>query len=290
MTRPPVTVLMAVYNGRPFVRTAIESILTQSYRDFRFLIVDDASTDDTRDIVRSYDDSRIELLPLARNVGQTAALNLGLKHAVSPWIARMDADDYSAPPRLEHQMNVLSGDASLRCVGTWIWEFRDDPHARDSVVARPETYPEIRRASLHGAGVIHGSAVLCRESLLAVGGYDERLRYASDREMFIRFLARYPARNIQRPLVGIRRHPGQDSFSKAAADEYIAIFLALLADPRYVHDVATLRAGLSFSYAFRARYWQSRRCYREMLKDVARSVRLAPGPGLRRLARYAIRG
>ena len=98
------TVLMTVYNGSPFLRTAIDSILNQTYADFCFLIVDDASTDDSREIVRSYKDPRIQLVCLEHNVGQTAALNIGLRQATTPWIARMDADDYSGPTRFEEQM------------------------------------------------------------------------------------------------------------------------------------------------------------------------------------------
>ena len=75
------TVLMAVYNGSAYLRTAMDSILQQTYSDFQFLIVDDASTDDTREIIRSYEDSRIQLICLEQNVGQTASLNIGLRQA-----------------------------------------------------------------------------------------------------------------------------------------------------------------------------------------------------------------
>ena len=75
---------MTVYNESRWVRTCIDSMLSQTYPDFRFLIVDDASTDDTRDIICSYDDSRIQLVCLEKNVGQTAALNVGLKLVETP--------------------------------------------------------------------------------------------------------------------------------------------------------------------------------------------------------------
>jgi glycosyltransferase involved in cell wall biosynthesis len=279
---------MAVYNGRPFLRTAMDSILAQSYRDFRFLIVDDASTDDTREIVRSYPDPRIELLPLARNVGQTAALNLGLRHASSPWIARMDADDFSAPTRLEEQMRVLASDASLRCVGSWAWEFRDDPATADTIIARPEAYPQIRRAAFQGAGVIHGSAVLSRESLLEVGAYDERFRYASDREMFIRFLGRHPAANVPKPLLGVRRHPNQDSFSKIAADEYVDIFVGLLRNPgASAEEREIVRRSLAYSYLFRAGYLWAKRSYGAWGRDLLSACTLSPATCARFVARVA---
>lgn len=249
----PVTVLLAVYNGERFLRTAIESVLVQTLRDFRFLIVDDASTDGTRELVRSYADPRIELLALQRNVGQTAALNIGLRHAASPWIARMDADDFSAPRRLEEQMNALKEEPDLDCVGTAIWEFREDPSVREAVCVRPERHAEIRRASLHGAGMIHGSILVRKEALLAVGAYDERYRYASDREMFIRLFSKHSGRNLPQPLLGIRRHGAQDSFSKGAADEYIDIFQRLLKREEFAPDEREiLRDSLAYSYLFRA--------------------------------------
>jgi len=271
------TVLMAVYNGSAYLRTAIESVLDQTYRQFRFLIVDDASTDDTRRIVRSYEDPRIELLSLDRNVGQTAALNIGVRHASTPWIARMDADDYSAPDRLEEQMRALANDSGLSCVGTGIWEFRDDPRVIDVVKYRPGHHAGIRRAALHGSGMIHGSIVLSREALLDIGAFDERYRYAADRDVFIRLFAKHRAMNIQRPLVGIRRHPNQDSFSRRAADEYIDIFAKLASVDGYSPDEVTiLRRSLAYSHLFRASCFRREGQYREWGRDLARAFRLSP--------------
>ena len=86
LMNPAVTVLMAGHNGRPYLRTAIESILSQTYRDFCFLIVDDGCTDDSREIVRSYHDSCIKLLCLNRNIGQTAAVQVAFGHSWHSWI------------------------------------------------------------------------------------------------------------------------------------------------------------------------------------------------------------
>ena len=273
----PLTVLMAVRNGEPYLRTAVESILAQSYREFRFLIIDDASTDRTRDIVRAYADSRIELLALEQNVGQTAALNVGVRCSASPWIARMDADDYSAPTRLAAQMNALAHRPAVRCVGTGVWEFRDDPMVVDVAKTRPLDYAGIQRAALCGSGLIHGSIVIHRESLLDAGAYDERYRYASDREMFIRFLNRYEAMNLAEPLFGIRRHPHQDSFSLRAADEYLEIFDRLIASGDYEpEEIGILRESLAFSYLFRGRCFRAKGRYQDWCRDVARAVRISP--------------
>ncbi len=250
---PWVTVLMAVHNGDRFIRTAIESILSQTYGDFLFRIIDDASTDGTLDVIRSYRDERIELVSLDKNVGQTAALNTGLRQSASPWIARMDADDFSDSRRLEVQIECLKRQPDVRCVGTAAWEFREDPQRREAVRFRPARHEEIWQAALHGSGMIHGSILVSREALLAVGGYDERYRYAADRELFIRLFPRYRATNLQEPLLGIRRHEQQDSFSLGAANEYIQIFQRHLASRGYPPMERTiLRRSLAYSHLFRA--------------------------------------
>jgi len=291
MTQPLLTVLMTVYNDDGYLPTAIESILSQTYSNFKFLILDDCSTDDSPRRVESYRDPRIELVRLPKNVGQTAALNIGLKRACTPWIARMDADDYSAPGRFEEQMKALERFPDVRCVGTAVWEFRDDPRIVEGIVKRPESADEIRQAALLGRGLIHGSIVIGREALLDVGGYDERYRYASDRELFIRFLKKYRAINLSEALLGIRRHPGQDSFSKQAADEYIDIFLRLLAGGDYSGaEQEILRDGLSYSYLFRANYFRSRGEYADWMKDILYSFRASPPRAIRTLGGQALRG
>ncbi|MFC1937085.1 glycosyltransferase family 2 protein [Chloroflexota bacterium] len=101
------TVLMTVYNGEPYLYEAVASILAQTYRDFRFLILDNASTDNSRGVIRSFNDPRIKLVELPENIGLVAALNRGLEMIDTPFVARMDADDISLPTRLEKELNEL---------------------------------------------------------------------------------------------------------------------------------------------------------------------------------------
>ncbi|OGX45677.1 MAG: hypothetical protein A3I71_04345 [Omnitrophica WOR_2 bacterium RIFCSPLOWO2_02_FULL_63_16] len=277
MTRPPVTVLMTVHNGEPYLRTAIDSVLAQTYPAFRLLIIDDASRDDTQDIIRSYDDPRIECVILERNVGQTAALNLGLRRAASPWLARMDADDYSAPERLETQMDLVAREASLGCIGTFAWAFRQNPQVVDGVIEKPLTDDDIRRHFWRVIPLIHGSLIMRRELMLSAGGYDERYRYAADWDLYHRLLARCRAANVPKPLLGIRRHPDQNSFLKASMDETIHIFSRALA----VHgcarrERAALRAGLSYLYVNRARCDRVEGQLGELLRDVGCALRWSP--------------
>lgn len=278
----PLTVLMTVYNDAAGLPSAIGSILAQTYPGFRFLILDDCSTDDSARVVESYRDSRIELVRLPKNIGQTAALNIGLRRAQTPWIARMDADDFSAPDRLERQIRTLERTPDLGCLGTAAWEFHTDPRQVDGIVRRPLEHDEIRRAALRGAGMVHGSMVVRREALLECGGYDERYRYASDREMFLRLFRRVRAGNLSEPLLGIRRDLGQDSFSVKAAEEYIEIFERLLAGdgpPR--EETAVIRRSLAYSHLFRARCLRLRGNYRGWLREQGIGLTISPPVWLR---------
>jgi glycosyltransferase involved in cell wall biosynthesis len=265
---------MAVHNGSPFLRTAIESILQQTYSNFLFLIIDDASTDDSVEIVRSYDDARIQSVCLEKNVGQTAALNIGLGHITTPWIARMDADDYSASTRFEKQMQALEADSSLSCLGTHIWIFHDDPRVIEGEFLTPLEHTDIKRALLRGSPIVHGSMIVRRDAIVEVGGYDDRYREAADMELYDRLLAKHIASNIPEKLVGVRHHGNQGSRSILALDEVISIFSGRLATDHYSRkEAAIIRATISRAYVYRSRSGLN---FREQLGDLGRAVRFSP--------------
>ena len=120
MRNPKITVLMPVYNGEKYLREAIGSILNQTFNDFEFLIINDSSTDSTREIILSYDDTRIRLEDNEKNIGLTHSLNKGLRLAKGKYVARMDADDISLPDRLEKQLAVIENNTDVSIVACWI--------------------------------------------------------------------------------------------------------------------------------------------------------------------------
>ena len=105
MTEPRLSVVMPVFNGAVWLQKAIELVLQQSFSDFEFIIVDDASTDASKQIAMEAAriDSRIRRID-QRHMGVAAALNRGVALARSPWIARMDADDIANPARFQQQI------------------------------------------------------------------------------------------------------------------------------------------------------------------------------------------
>lgn len=118
--KPKVTVLMPVYNGEKYLKEAIESILSQTFTDFEFLIINDGSTDGSVDIIESYDDERIRLVHNEKNIRLALSLNRGLELSRGEYIARMDCDDIALPERLEKQVSFMDKNPGVGMCGTWI--------------------------------------------------------------------------------------------------------------------------------------------------------------------------
>ena len=116
---PKVTVLMPVYNARFYLSKAISSIINQTFKDFEFLIFNDGSTDNSADIIYSYNDRRIRFFNSEQNFGYVYHLNYGIEIAKGEYIARMDADDISFPTRLEKQVAFMDKNPEVGVCGTW---------------------------------------------------------------------------------------------------------------------------------------------------------------------------
>ena len=124
MNEPMVTVLMAVYNGEKFLKEAMESILTQTFTDFEFLIINDGSTDNSVKIIEEFNDPRIRLIHNEKNLKLIASLNKGISLAKGKYIARMDCDDISMPYRLEKEVDFLENSLEYGLVGTCYTDYR----------------------------------------------------------------------------------------------------------------------------------------------------------------------
>lgn len=198
---------MTVFNAAPFVGAAVESILGQSFTDFEFLIVDDASVDSSRRIVRSYTDPRVRLLHNEVNLGIVPSANRGLAEARGEFIARMDADDISRPDRLAWQVAYLDAHPQVAVCGSAA-EVID---AAGKVVGldRPPTSPAgIRRALFRRNPIINTSVLMRREALRTVGLYDARFLHNEDYDLWLRLGSRFDLANLPDLLVQRRIHGG----------------------------------------------------------------------------------
>ena len=209
---PKVTVLMTVYNGTAYLAEAIESILGQSFGDFEFLIIDDASTDGSRDVVYSYNDHRIRLIQNEANLGQVRSLNRGLHLARGEYIARLDQDDVALPHRLERQMGYLAEHPDVVLLGTWC-QFIDETGDQVGHFHPPLSHHEIVEACATMCPFAHSSAVFQREAVHAMGDYPSDYRRAMDFALWLQLCRRHQVANLPEELVQIRLHQGQVSLS-----------------------------------------------------------------------------
>jgi len=197
-----VTVLMGVFNGLPRLESAIRSIQAQTCRDFEFLIVDDGSTDGSRELIRqaAESDPRIRLVVNHTNQGLGAVLNRGVAEAPGEFIARMDADDFSLPQRLETQLRFFRAHPETDVVGSYAL----DIDARGHVVRErrvPVTHERIVEL-VWSNPFIHATVMFRRDAILRVGSYSARLRRRQDYDLWFRCVgAGLKFANIPVPLV-----------------------------------------------------------------------------------------
>ena len=203
--QPLVTVLMPVYNAEKFLSEAIESILHQTFSDFEFLIINDGSTDNSLDIIKSYDDSRIRVVENDKNIKLIATLNKGFDLAKGAYICRMDADDISILSRLEKQTAVMLQNTDIIACGSWIENF-DDTYNK-SITKYEEQHDDIRIRTLYQNHICHASTLL-NKSLIDKYNirFDSNFIHSEDYYFFVRLSELGMLYNIQEPLLRVRKH------------------------------------------------------------------------------------
>lgn len=204
---PTISVLMPVYNTERYVAKAVDSVLSQTFTDFEFLIVDDGSTDNTLKILQEYAsrDARIHLTS-RENWGLTKSLNELLTHARGEFVARLDADDIALPQRFEKQVQFLQEHPDVVCVGSAL-DWIDDRGQFIAHCPMPEENDELQRLMLGGISLLHHPcAMIRRVALNQVGGYDETLPYAEDLDLWLRLGEIGNLANLKESLVLYRLH------------------------------------------------------------------------------------
>jgi cellulose synthase/poly-beta-1,6-N-acetylglucosamine synthase-like glycosyltransferase len=224
---PKVSVLMSVLNGREFLRPAVDSVLAQSFGDFEFIIIDNASRDDTPAILDSYADARIVRLRNDRVLSLTQSLNKGLQVARGDYVARLDADDVAAPARFARQVELLDRDPGIVLAGCAVRVI--DEHGRvTGRIDPPATPGGLRDAFAYSNPIVHSSAMFRRETVGAVGGYPEIYVYAQDLALWLKLAERGEIGMVAEPLVDLREHARQATQAPELAitrnREMIAIF------------------------------------------------------------------
>jgi Glycosyl transferase family 2 len=205
------SVVMPVRNGASFLDASISSILSQTLTDFEFVILDDASTDGSLDVVRGWarKDARIRVVESATPLGLAGSADRVMREARGSVCARMDADDVSHPDRLASQWAALDAHPAASVIGT-LWR-GIDPTGRP---VRPSDRWRLLRQTTF-APFTHGSIMFRREWGVTIGGYRERCAHWEDLDFYIRMARLGPIYVVAKPLYFYRFHSAMSTATRA---------------------------------------------------------------------------
>lgn len=190
MTKLPISVVMAAYNEEEYIAATIESILAQSFSNFEFIIVNDSSTDNTLQIINSYQDKRIVLLNNKKNLGLPKSLNKGIKKAEGRYIARTDADEISSQDRFAEQIKILEADSKIGVAASW-YKLIDKDGKELSKNQIPKDEYTVDDFLEKGPRFCHGSTMIRKSVFKEVGLYRPEFRYAQDLDLWLRIAQHY---------------------------------------------------------------------------------------------------
>ena len=181
-----ITIIMSTYNDQKYLNSSIKSILNQTYKNFIFMIIDDASTDNTKHILKYYKkkDSRIRIYYNTKNKGLTENLNFLLKKTRTKYVARMDADDISLPYRLKIQVNeMINNDIDILGSNCFYISNKNKTKIKSNLpLSKDKIYKDLERYN----PIIHSSVIFKKKAISKIGNYDLKFKKCQDFDLWIR--------------------------------------------------------------------------------------------------------
>lgn len=238
MKKIKISVLMPVYNSENYLKDSIESILNQSFTDFEFIIIDDASKDKSWEIIKEYEKKNKNIVALQNilNIGTTKSLNKGLSIAKGKYVVRMDADDWSYPDRLKKQYNYMEKNLDVGVSGGTI-EICDKNLTTLNVREYPLTDIAIRKIIFRFSPFAHSATIWNRKMMKGTGGYNENIPVSQDCELYFNVGKSSRFGNLRDKLIKLRMHKDSVSISKNFQQEKYAIFARVKAVMEYRYSI-----------------------------------------------------
>lgn len=220
MAAPLVSVVIPVYNGAKYLREACESVLSQTYEPLELIVVDDGSTDDSPQVIRSYG-SRVASIR-QDNGGVSRARNTGIQAAKGEYVAFLDQDDWFLPDKIARQVERFRADGSLGLVHTGILQYSSESQSYVKGI-----YQNISTDPLEGwcydrllfaNGIINSSVMVRKTALTLSGGFDETMpgNTIQDYDLWLRIARRFPLCYVPESLTVIRLHREQGTWDRRA--------------------------------------------------------------------------
>ena len=225
MTNPKITVLMSVFNEQTYLREAVESVLSQTFGDFEFLIIDDGSEEPFDDLIAEYKDDRIRLFR-QDNIGLARSLNRGLRLARADYIARMDADDVCRTDRFDLQIREMEAHPQIDLLGSFFDVISEKGELIETKELITDPIYRLWRLQFHN-NYGHGTVMLKKQSVLEQGAYDETLLYAQDYDLWSRISRKENTRVIPEALYHYRMFEQSGQASVRNYDAQLAAAISI---------------------------------------------------------------
>jgi len=230
-----ISVIMPVYNAGDFLRSAIESILNQTYKNLELIIVNDASTDNTSKIVSDYKkkDKRIISIKNEERLGVSRSASEGILKSKGNYIARMDADDISLPDRLEKQVSFLQKNPKVVAIGGQC-ELIDSYGARIGEKIFPTSFAKIKTMIFRNVPLQQPALMVNRKLLPSdFVWYDENYSSAEELELLFKLFKFGTVRNLDSYVLKYRIHPKNTSLSNPKKTFYLTLKTRIIGVLKY---------------------------------------------------------
>ena len=230
MKNPEISIIMSAYNADKYIADSINSILKQTYTNFEFLIIDDASKDQTLKIIKKFQkiDKRIKLIKNKKNIGLTKSLNKLSKKAKGRFLARMDADDICYTNKLKKQISWFKKNPKAILLGTSGFKINENSRRLSKYRLPAISHEKIVKKLIFNNFYLHSSTMFKRISFLKIGGYRSFFLYSQDYDLWIRMAKEGRIGNLSDNLVGIRSHSDSISSNNKKEQVYYAILASCL--------------------------------------------------------------
>jgi glycosyltransferase involved in cell wall biosynthesis len=230
MKNPIVSVIMAAYNSEHYISEAINSIINQTFKDFELIITNDCSTDNTANIISSYDDHRIKVLNNETNKGAPYSRNRAIMSAKGKYLAILDADDISLPDRLKEQVDYLEKHKEIDIAGSYVYQVNQNG-LKTRTIKAPIKDDQIKSSTFFRCSIVHSSAMIRYRFFIENNlFYDESYPSSQDYEMWSRAILSGKIHTLPKFLTLYRQSETQMSNKQSKTQQTQAerVYLTLL--------------------------------------------------------------
>ena len=239
---PKVTILVPTYNRAGLLPEALQSALSQTYNNFELVILDDASTDNTKEVIQHFlKDSRVRYVAHPRNIGIAANRNHGLSLAQGQYIAMLDSDDvWLDKDKLAKQVAYLEQNNDCVLVGTWVVQIDEEGNQLKNI-SFAKTDADIRASILYRNHIAQSSVLFRKDAALKAGEYDKTLATMEDHDLWLKIGVQNKFATLPIYALGYRIHKGGITKShklRVALDELLVIW-------RHRHEYPGVLLGIT---------------------------------------------